>query len=77
MNDVNSGQLTALVPIATLDAMPSKPNPTNKQQLGVRVDSDLVMEAKVLAVRQRRRVNALIEEAIRDLLRKYREKRKS
>jgi len=56
--------------------MPSKPNPPNKQQLGVRVDADLVIEAKVLAVRQRRRVNALIEEAIRDVLRKYREKRK-
>ncbi len=42
----------------------------------MRVDAELVLEAKVLAVRQRRRVNELVEEALRDLLKKYREKRK-
>jgi predicted HicB family RNase H-like nuclease len=45
-----------------------------KQQLGVRIDTDLVVETKVLAARQRRRVNDLVEEALRDLLKKYREK---
>ncbi len=40
------------------------------------MDAELVLEAKVLAVRQRRRVNELVEEVLRDLLKKYREKRK-
>ncbi len=62
--------------MATLCAMRTKAGTPPKQQLGVRVDSDLVVEAKVLAVRQRRRVNALVEEALRDLLKKYHEKRK-
>ncbi len=56
--------------------MRSKAGSRPKQQLGVRVDADLVVEAKVLAVRQRRRVNDLVEEALRDLLKKYRDKRK-
>ena len=42
----------------------------------MRVDAELVLEAKVFAVRQRRRVNELVEEALRDLLKKYREKRR-
>ena len=56
--------------------MEEKDIPSSKQQLGVRIDSALVVEAKVLAARQRRRLNEVIEEAIRDLLKKYREKRK-
>ncbi len=40
------------------------------------MDAELDLGAKVLAVRQRRRVNVLVEEALRDLLKKYREKRK-
>jgi hypothetical protein len=48
----------------------------SKQQLGVRIDTALVVEAKVLAVRQQRRLNEVVEEALRDLLRKYREKRR-
>ena len=47
-----------------------------KQQLGVRIDTTLVVEAKVLAVHQRRRLNELVEEALRDLLKKYRAKRR-
>ncbi len=62
--------------IATLCAMRTKAETPPKQQLGVRVDAELVVEAKVLAVRQRRRVNELVKEALRDLLKKYREKRK-
>ncbi|MFQ5992155.1 MAG: hypothetical protein ACE5NA_06920 [Nitrospiraceae bacterium] len=76
MTDVNSGHLTAIGVVATLGAVRPKAKIPPKQQLGVRVDAALVVEAKVLAVRQRRRVNDLVEEAIRDLLRKYREKRK-
>ncbi len=63
-------------PLATLLAMSSKGKPANRQQLGIRVDGDLVVEAKVLAARQRRRLNEVVEEALRDLLKKYREKRK-
>ena len=48
----------------------------NREQLGIRVDKDLVVEAKVLAARQRRRLNEVVEEALRDLLKKYREKRR-
>ena len=66
MIDVNSGHLTALGVIATLGAVRPKAKIPPKQQLGVRVDAALV-EAMVLAVRQRRRVNDLVEEAIRDL----------
>ena len=52
--------------------MKSEPAPS-KQQLGIRVDTALVVEAKVLAARQRHRLNEVVEEAIRDLLKKYRE----
>lgn len=50
--------------------------PASKQQLGVRIDTGLVVEAKVLAARQQRRLNELVEEALRDLLKKYRDKSK-
>jgi hypothetical protein len=47
-----------------------------KQQMGVRINANLLIEAKVLAARQRRRLNDVIEEAIQDLLKKYEGKRK-
>ena len=43
------------------------------QQLGVRIKTELAVDAKVLAVRQRRPFKDLIEEALHDLLKKYRE----
>ena len=49
--------------------------PSAKQQVGVRIDRALVVEAKVLAVRQQRRLNEVVEEALRDLLKKYSGKR--
>jgi len=55
-------------------AMPGKLE-QSKQQIGARVDQDLVTEIRVLAARQRRRFNQLIEEALQDLLKKYREKK--
>ncbi len=42
-----------------------------RQQIGARVDTDLLTETRVLALRQRRRFNELIEEALQDLLKKY------
>jgi len=56
--------------------MTEKGTPESKQQLGVRIETALVVEAKVLAARQQCRLNELIEEAIRDLLKKYRDKGK-
>lgn len=54
----------------------NKDVPKTKQQIGARIDSDLLVDVRVLAARQRRRFNELVEEALRDLLKKYREKRK-
>ena len=56
--------------------MPDETTSGLKQQLGVRIATNLVIEAKVLAARQRRRLNEIIEEALQDLLKKYREKRR-
>lgn len=47
-----------------------------KQQIGARVDRELITEVKVLAVRRRQRFNELIEEALKDLLRKHGEQSK-
>jgi hypothetical protein len=47
-----------------------------RQQIGVRINGDLIIEAKVLAARQRRRLNDLVEEALYDLLKKYEARRK-
>jgi predicted HicB family RNase H-like nuclease len=44
---------------------------TRKQQMGVRIAGDLLIEAKVLAARQKRRLNDVVEEALRDLLKKH------
>jgi hypothetical protein len=50
----------------------AKPSDGNKRrQTGARIDDDLVVEVRVLAVRQRRRFNELLEEALHDLLKKY------
>ena len=60
-------------------AMPKAEKPVRSlrnPQVGARVNEELLVEVKVLAVRQRRRFNELIEEALQDLLKKYREKRK-
>lgn len=42
-----------------------------KQQIGARVDHELLTEVRILGLRQRRRFNELIEEALKDLLKKY------
>lgn len=42
-----------------------------KQQIGARVDFELITEVRILALRQRRRFNELIEEALKDLLKKH------
>jgi len=50
--------------------------PRHNPQVGARVPEDVLIEVKILATRQRRRFNEVVEEAFRDLLNKYREKRK-
>jgi len=55
------------------------PKPTHRPlnpQVGARVPENVLIEIKVLATRQRRRFNELVEEAFHDLLTKYREKSK-
>ena len=47
-----------------------------KRQIGPRVEENLSKEVRILAIRQGRGFNDLIEEALRDLLKKYREKAK-
>jgi predicted HicB family RNase H-like nuclease len=56
--------------------MKENQSPGSKQQMGVRIDTALLVEAKVLAARQQRRLNEVVEEALHDLLKKYREKRR-
>ncbi len=57
-----------------VSAMPAKSPDPVRQQIGARVDQELITEVRVLALRQHRRFNELIEEALRDVLKKYREK---
>ena len=47
-----------------------------KKNYGLRLDQGLMRELSHLAVDEDRWVNELVEEAVRDLLKKYREKRK-
>ncbi|WHZ27624.1 MAG: hypothetical protein OJF51_002421 [Nitrospira sp.] len=56
--------------------MPAKSPEPQRQQIGARVEQELITEVRVLALRQRRRFNELIEEALKDVLKKYREKGK-
>lgn len=46
----------------------------NRKQIGVRIDQDLTLETKVLALRTGQGFNDLVEEALKDLLKKYRGK---
>lgn len=54
--------------------MPTKKTATGptRMQIGIRVDMDLYDEVKVIAIRQRRRFNDMFEEAMKDLIEKYR-----
>lgn len=53
------------------------PERTQNPQVGARVPEEVLIEVKVLATRQRKRFNELVEEALRDLLKKYKDKPKS
>lgn len=45
-----------------------------KAQFNLRIDSALIMNTKILAARQKTRPNQLVEEALIDLLKKYKTK---
>jgi hypothetical protein len=47
-----------------------------RQQFGLRLDPQLMREIKHLSVDEQKQLNELTEEALRDLLKKYREKAK-
>ena len=48
----------------------------HRKAYGLRLDQPLMRELSHLAVDEEKWLNQLVEEAIRDLLKKYREKRK-
>lgn len=60
----------------SLRLRPMSDQDTSRKQIGVRIAADLIVEAKVLAARQGRRLNEVIEEALQDLLKKHEGKRK-
>ena len=51
----------------------ASPSSSPREPFGVRIDFELVTAMKILAAKKRTQVNLLVEEAIRDLLQKYRE----
>jgi len=57
--------------------MPQEKNPSNRKTYGLRLDQALMKELQHLSVDEEQRMNTLIEEGISDLLKKYREKRRS
>ena len=56
--------------------MTDPPEGNAKRQIGARIEEDLLKEVRILAIRQGRRFNELIEESLRDLLKKHRDKPK-
>ena len=56
--------------------MAKEKNGPAKKMYGLRLDQALVRELQHLAVDEDKWMNDLVEEGIRDLLKKYREKRK-
>ena len=51
----------------------ASPSSSPREPFGVRLDPELVTAMKILAAKKRTQVNLLFEEAVRDLLRKYKE----
>jgi hypothetical protein len=46
-----------------------------KRQIGPRVDDDLIKEVRILGIRQGKMLEDLVDEAFRDLLKKYQAKK--
>jgi hypothetical protein len=56
--------------------MPRPRSPKERRQYGLRLDVHLMRDLEHLSVDEQKWLNDLVEEAVRDLLKKYREKRK-
>ncbi len=57
--------------------MSDKPRGADRKAYGLRLEQALMKELKYLGVDQDRNMNDLVEEAIRDLVKKYKKKGKS
>ncbi|HEV8328459.1 MAG TPA: hypothetical protein VGQ08_13340 [Nitrospiraceae bacterium] len=68
--------MTPLHPFDTVRAVTERGVGKTKRQIGPRVEESLTKEVRILGIREGRGFNDLIEEALRDLLKKYREKAK-
>ncbi|HYM88554.1 MAG TPA: ribbon-helix-helix domain-containing protein [Nitrospiraceae bacterium] len=67
--------LTPLHPFDTVRGVTDAGESKTKRQIGPRVDESLTKEVRILAIREGRGFNDLIEEALRDLLKKYQAKK--
>ena len=56
--------------------MPQKKSTNERKMYGLRLAQDMMREIKHLGVDEGKPMNDLVEEALRDLLKKYREKRR-
>ncbi len=74
--DFKGGYLTPLDPFDSVRAMAEHGAGNGKRQIGPRIDKNLAKEVHILAIHKERSFNELIEEALRDLLKKYCEKRR-
>lgn len=63
--------------LAKVRGMPREKAQPGRKTYGLRLDQALMKELQYIGVDEDRWVNDLVEEAIRDLLKKYREKRKA
>ena len=73
---VKGSYLTPLDPFDSVRAMAEHGAGNGKRQIGPRIGVNLAKEVHILAIRQERSFKDLIEEALRDLLKKYREKQR-
>ena len=57
--------------------MSDEPRKTDRKAYGLRLEQALMKELKYLGVDQDRNMNDLVEEAVRDLVKKYKKKGKN
>ena len=57
--------------------MAKEKNPHRRKAYGLRLEQALMREVKHLGVDEDKPMNDLVEEALRDLLKKYRERRRA
>jgi len=69
--DVKWCCLTHHRPLRIVRRMPTSQNKGARKQTGARLNPDIVVEVRVLALREGRGFNELLEEAMQDLLKKY------